>query len=180
MPSRESSLRNLEKARACGRPPRPWRCPLETGLIKRFVWQWFIYRGPDKWSGRAMGRWLGVAHTYIQKLLREFSMDATKMQRLHRTFGQATFEQLRRAQELTRKQRERGILRRPCPWKVAKFKVGDQMARAVVRTKASFTVPKAHFAGPQGDPPLANERMGPHYYPTHPPRRRWRPGMRQW
>jgi hypothetical protein len=126
-----------------------------------------------------MGRWLGVAHTYIQKLVREFSIDAAKMQRLDRTFGQATFEQLRRAQEQTRKQRELGILRRPCPWKVATFKVGDEVVRAVVRTKASFAAPKAYFAGPQGAPSLGNERMGPYYFPTRRPRRRWRPGMRQ-
>jgi hypothetical protein len=34
MPSRESSLRNLEKARANWRPPRPWRSSEESQMIR--------------------------------------------------------------------------------------------------------------------------------------------------
>lgn len=111
MPSRESSLRNLEKARACWRPPRPWRSRQETRVIRRLVWQWFTFRGSGKWSGRAVGRRLGVSHTYIQKLVREFAIDPSRVQRQQRTYGEATLEQLSCAQERTRKQRARGHLR---------------------------------------------------------------------
>jgi hypothetical protein len=80
MPSREASLHNLEKARAKWRPPRPWRSLQETRVIKRLVWQWFTYRGPGKWSARAVGRRLGVSHTYIQKLVHEFVTDSSKIE----------------------------------------------------------------------------------------------------
>src|SRR5208282_4941158 len=118
MPSRKSSLSNLEKARAHWRPPRPWRSNQETQVIRRLVWQWFAYSGPGNWSGRAVGRRLGVSHTHIQKLMREFKLDLNKMQRQQRTQGEATFEQLSRAQELTRQERERGHLRSPRLWKI--------------------------------------------------------------
>ena len=52
MPSRESSLRNLEKARAKWRPPRPWRCSQESQMIRRFVFQWFTRRDRSRPSGR--------------------------------------------------------------------------------------------------------------------------------
>jgi hypothetical protein len=53
MPSRESSLRNLKKARARWRPPLPWRSSHESGVIWQLLRQWFSSRSPDKWSGRA-------------------------------------------------------------------------------------------------------------------------------
>jgi hypothetical protein len=180
VPSRESSLRNLEKALANWRRPRPWRSGQETRVIRRLVWQWFIYRGPDKWSGRGVGRWLRVSHTYIQKLIREFKIDSSDMQRLYRNYGQATFQQLSDAQEVTQKQRAWGMLRSPRLWKATKFEVADEVMRTIVRTKASYTVPKARFAAPQGAPPFASERTGPYYFPVRRPRRPWRPGMRYW
>ena|SRR5215471_5489555 len=111
MPSLEASLRNLAKARAKWRPPRPWRSAQETRVIKRLACQWFNYRGPCKWSARALGRRLGVSHTYIQKLVREFVANPGKIDRLVRSSHLASFEQLRLAQEDTRKQKERGWLR---------------------------------------------------------------------
>ena len=140
MPSLEASLRNLAKARAKWRPPRPWRSTQETRVIKRLTWQWFTYRGPGKWSARAVGRRLGVSHTYIQKLVREFVTDPSKIERAVRSSHLSTFEQLTRAQEETRKQKAYGWLREPRRWKVAEFKIGDQLVRAVVPTKASTRV----------------------------------------
>jgi hypothetical protein len=107
-------------------------------------------------------------------------MESSGIQRLYRTYGQTTFGQLTDEQELTRKQKAWGILRCPRLWKVTKFEVGDQAFRTVVRTKASFTAPTARFAGPQGAPPLANERMGPYHFPSRRLHRRWRPGLRYW
>lgn len=136
MPSREASRRNLEKARARWRPPRPWRSAQETRLIKRLVWQWFNSRESGKWSGRAVARWLGVTHTYIQKLVLEFVREPSKIEREVRSSRVATFEQLIRAQEETRQQKERGWLRSPRRWRMAEFKIGDNVVRAVVPTKA--------------------------------------------
>src|SRR5215831_2187465 len=108
MPSRESSLRNLEKGRVYWHPPRPLRSIQEARLIRRIVWQWFCCEEPGKSSGRAVGRWLGVSHTWIQKLLLEFTRNPSEMQREDRVRGHATIAQLRRARELTREQKARG------------------------------------------------------------------------
>lgn len=140
MPSTEASRRNLEKARAKWRRPRPLRSAQESRVIKRLVWQWFIYRGPEKWSARAVGRRLGVSHTYIQKLVREFVAVPSKIERMVRSAHLATFEQLSHAQEETRKQKMRAWLREPRRWRMAEFKVGDEVVRAVVPTKASTRV----------------------------------------
>ncbi len=113
MPSPEASRRNLEKAKAHWRRPAPWRSERETRLIRRLAWQWRCNEGP-RCSGRALARLLGVSHTYIQKLMREF---ARGISRRNRGDGLATFEQLRLelryAQEETGKMRERGWLRYP-------------------------------------------------------------------
>jgi hypothetical protein len=136
MPSRESSLRNLAKAQAKWRAPRPWRSYQETCVIKRLVWQWFNYPGPQKWTGRTVGRRLGVSHTYVQKLVREFAMEPSKMLRGNWRC-EATLDDLSRAQEQSRKERERGWLRTRRLWKVAEFKIGDDVVRAIVPTKAA-------------------------------------------
>jgi len=56
-----------------------------------------MYRGRGKWSGRAVSRQLGVSHTYIQKLVREYAADPSSMLRDQRLFGPATLDGLRRA-----------------------------------------------------------------------------------
>jgi hypothetical protein len=173
MPSREASLRNLQKARLTWRPPRPWRCGQETRVIRRLVWQWFAYDGPGKWSARALGRRLGVSHTYIQKLVREFTADPGRIigqlgpvVRLPGRVGvsangqlltlqirlPATFEQLRVAQETTQSERDRGRLRSPRLWKAAEFKVGDSVFRSIVPTRASTRVPAELNGIGRGEP----------------------------
>ena len=178
VPSPESSRRNLEKARACWRPPRPWRSHRETEVIRRLVWQWLTYRGAGKWSGRALGRRLGVSHTYIQKLVGQFMIDPGKMQREQRTYGETTFEQLRRAQEETQQERELGYLRSPRLWKMVEFKVGDNIVRSEVPTKASVATPATRDAIPRGVPPWASETIFPKHFPTPFRLLRRRPGMR--
>src|SRR5262249_28063839 len=157
MPSLEASLRNLAKARAKWRPPRPWRSAQESRVIKRLVWQWFRYSGPGRWSVRALGRRLGVSHTYIQKLVREFAGDPGKIDRLVRSSHSASFEQLSQAQEETRKQRERGWLRVQRRWRWVKVKIGDEEVRTVVPTKVSTHTLRV----PQGVPIWATGV--PHY-----------------
>lgn len=176
MPSFEASLRNLEEARAAwSHPPRPWRSAQESRVIRWLVWQWFNSREPGKWSGRAVARWLGVTHTYIQKLVREFATDPSEIERDARCHFPATFEQLSRAQELTRQEKARGWLREPHRWKVAEFKIGDEVVRAVVPTKAeerrkaaeaNTRVLRVGLLGPQQVPLWA--RGMPHYSPDNP------------
>ena len=114
MPSHEASMRNLAKARAAwSHPPRPWRSFQESCVIEQLAWQWFNSQQPGKWSGRAVARWLGVSHTYVQKLVRKFQLDPDRMRRNQAGLGPATFESLERAREFTRQYRERGDLRWP-------------------------------------------------------------------
>ena len=86
MPSHESSMRNLAKARAKMRPPRPWRSTQESQMIRRFVFQWSTCRG-TKPSGRTWARALGISHTWLQKLVRQFQADPSQMWRLQRANG---------------------------------------------------------------------------------------------
>jgi hypothetical protein len=110
MPSYESSMRNLAKARAVWRPPRPWRSSDEARMIRRYVFQWLTARG-KKPSGRDGARQLGIGHTWLQKLVREFTTDPKEMWRLQATKGDPQFTELTRARENSRQMRERGELR---------------------------------------------------------------------
>jgi hypothetical protein len=109
----EASFRNLAKARSSPRyhPPRPWRSKEEGRMIRRFVWQWLTCRDRNKPSARLWARQLGVSHTWVQKLIREFRTDSSEMEQEARRHGGPTLAQLARAQEYTREMRERGDLR---------------------------------------------------------------------
>jgi hypothetical protein len=111
VPSPETSRRNLEKAKANWRAPLPWRSLQETRLIRTLAWQWYKMKEP-RCGGRQIARWLGVSHTYIQKLVREFDGDTRNIVQQQRAYGRATFADLGRAQEETAKIRELGWLRR--------------------------------------------------------------------
>jgi hypothetical protein len=110
VPSPETSRRNLEKAKANWRPPLPWRGLQETRLIKALAWRWYRIKEP-RCGGRQIARWLGVSHTYIQKLVREFETDTRNIIQQQRAYGQVTFADLRRAQEETAQLRGCGYLR---------------------------------------------------------------------
>jgi hypothetical protein len=110
MPSYESSMRNLAKARAKMRPPRPWRSSQESRMIRRFAFQWYTCRG-SKPSGRAWAKQLGISHTWLQTLVREFTVGPSEMWRLQAVKGDPKFAELTRAQEHSRQMSERGELR---------------------------------------------------------------------
>ncbi|HVA16201.1 MAG TPA: hypothetical protein VMV59_00660 [Candidatus Dormibacteraeota bacterium] len=157
MPSHEVSLRNLQKARAAwSHPARPWRSFQESRLIERLAWQWFNAGDARQWSERAVARWLGVSHTYVQKLVRKFRAEPEKMRSTQAAFGPATFEQLNSGREFTRQAKERGYLRSPKRWKLATFQVGSNTVRAIVLTKAEE---RRRAAEAQGRP------LGPAYVP---------------
>jgi hypothetical protein len=196
MPSRESSLRNLARARANWRPPRPWRSRSESRLIRSFVWQWHLGRGP--WcSGRALAGWLGVSHTYIQKLTRTLSRNEDDFLReVVAHFGPPTIEGLKRAREESRQQRERGLLRRQRRWKTVEYKIGGSVVRDFAPTEPNAATLAANSPF-LPDPPISpthsqgkldynamhawNLRMSAEHQatmrPWRPgPRTRWRPG----
>ena len=120
MPSFESSMRNLAKARARWRPPRPWRSTDESRTIRRYVFVWYTGRG-SKPSGRAWAKQLGISHTWLQKLVRQFQTDPSEMYREARRCGEPAYAQLTRAREYTQRMREQGELRGSRLAKVADF-----------------------------------------------------------
>jgi hypothetical protein len=110
MPSPETSRRNLQKAKAKWRAPLPWRSLEETRLIKALAWRWYRIKEP-RCGVRQIARYLGVSHTYIQKLVREFAADTRNVVQQQRDYGPATFADLGRAQEETAQLRASGWLR---------------------------------------------------------------------
>ena len=128
MPSIEASRRNLEKAKTRWRPPRPWRSPHETRVIKCLAWQWFIGEKP-RCSLRELARRLGVSQTYCQKLMRQFrASPPNDLELVVRGYGGpsisasgelqeprvrilTTFEELREAQEQSERLRAGDLLR---------------------------------------------------------------------
>jgi hypothetical protein len=111
MPSYESSMQNLAKARARWRRPRPWRSSDEGDMIQRFVFLWLTCRDPSRPSGRAWALQLGISHTWLQKLVRKFQADPNQMWRLQATRGDPKLEELNRAREYTAEMKQRGELR---------------------------------------------------------------------
>ena len=110
MPSYESSMQNLARARERWRQPRLWRSSQESQLIRRYVFQWLTCRG-KKPSGREWAKELGISHTWLQRLVQRFQADPNEMWSLQRVKGDPRFEDLTHAQERSRQMRDRGELR---------------------------------------------------------------------
>ncbi len=120
MPSYESSMRNLAKAREKWRPPRPWRSVEESRIIRRLVYLWFTARDRRP-SARAWAKELGISHTWMQKVIRQIQSDPTQMIREVRLHGLPTFALLDRARNFTRRMDEEGELRGSRLARVADF-----------------------------------------------------------
>lgn len=186
MPSREASLRNLAKARLSWRPPRPWRSRAESRVIRLFAWQWLLKHGP--WcSGRALARWLGVSHTYVQKLTRALSRSERDFLCETQHSAPPTIDGLDRAREETRQQAKRGCLRTPSRWKVAECKFGDSLIRCEVPASTNLD----SFAGVNLPPPGDINLGKPDYNAINmwhlrmnaereKAKRSWRPAVRSW
>jgi hypothetical protein len=121
MPSYESSMLNLKKAKARWRQPLPWRSSQESLMIRRYAFQSPTCRDPNRPSGRAWARQLGVSHTWLQKLVRKFTADPSQMWRLQAARGDPKFAELSTAQDHTEQMKERGELRGSRLARVAKF-----------------------------------------------------------
>jgi hypothetical protein len=99
------------KAKAKWRRPRPWRSSQESQMIRRYAFQWLTCRDRSRPSGRAWARDLGSSHTWLQKLVRQFQADPSKMWRLQAARGDPKFADLSRAKECSLEMKERGELR---------------------------------------------------------------------
>jgi len=112
MPSREASIRNLLKAVSSPNwhRPRPWRSREESEMVLRYAFWWYTSRDPNKPSGRDWARQLGVSHTWLQKLVRQFEEDPGEMWELQVAYGDPALEQLSRARQGTEELRRRGGL----------------------------------------------------------------------
>jgi hypothetical protein len=80
-------------------------------MIRRFAILWFTCRDSNKPSGRSWARQLGISHTWLQKLVREFQRNPDEMWRLQAVEGDPKLTDLGDAQECTREMRQRGELR---------------------------------------------------------------------
>jgi hypothetical protein len=111
MPSYESSMLNLAKAKAKWRSPRPWRSNEDSHMIRRYAFLWFTCIDPSRLPGRAWARELGISHTWVHKLFREFKADPNQMWRLQAARGDPQLADLSRARDCTEEMMERGELR---------------------------------------------------------------------
>jgi hypothetical protein len=135
-------------------------------LIRLITWQWLLGHGP--WcSGRALARWLGVSHTYIQKLTQTLSRNESDFLREVAYSGLPTIEGLRRAREESRQQRERGLLRTQRRWKTVEYEIGDTVVSDFVSTKPNGAIlvannPFLPEAPKAGNPPPRKNRLQRH------------------
>jgi hypothetical protein len=161
--ARLARLVNMAKARAARkREPRRWRSGLESRIIEQLVWQWWLdtkasplrsgasYMSPAHakapagkpatasrpWAKQRVAQFLGVSHTWVNKLVKRFEADPDRMRRRMAAFAPASVEKLERAREETRRQREFGWLRGPIQRRRVKWTLGGKTQRAIVWTHA--------------------------------------------
>jgi hypothetical protein len=109
----DASMKNLAKARSSPRyhPPRPWRSREESQMIRQYAFWWFTCRDRSKPSARSWAKQLGVSHTWLQKLVKEFKTNPTKINAEMRSSGDPTTDRLEAARTRTREMKEAGELR---------------------------------------------------------------------
>ena len=115
----------------------------------------FVARAKDRpfdfaqgkpWAKYRVARFLGVSHTWVNKLVKRFEADPERMRRKMRAFAPASFEKLERAREETRRERERGWLRGPIRWRRVKVTIQGRKQRVVAPTRAGMKRRAAHLA----------------------------------
>ena len=83
----------------------------EADMIRRYAFWWFTCRDSNKRSGRSWARQLGISHTWLQNIVREFQSNPDEVRRLQAAEGDPKLTDLVDAQECTREMRHRGELR---------------------------------------------------------------------
>ena len=79
-------------------------------MVRRITFWWFTGRDRNKPSGRDWARQLGISHTWLQRLVREFKQDPDEMWALQRSEGNPKLADLSLARECTQRMRQRGEL----------------------------------------------------------------------
>jgi hypothetical protein len=87
-------------------------------MIRRFAFQWFTCCDPGRPSGRDWARQLGISHTWLQKLVRQFQVDPSEMRRLQALRGDPKFADLTRGRGYTQQMNERYEICRPSPKRI--------------------------------------------------------------
>jgi hypothetical protein len=80
-------------------------------MVRRFAFWWFTCRDPRRPSGRDWARQLGVSHTWLQKLIREFKVNPDQAWELQAACGDPTLLELDEAKQCTHELRRQGELR---------------------------------------------------------------------
>ncbi|MFZ0639731.1 MAG: hypothetical protein WA020_02030 [Candidatus Acidiferrales bacterium] len=86
-----------------------------------------------------MARFLGVSHTWVNKLVKRFEADPDRMRRKMAAFAPASIEKLERAREETLRQRERGWLRGPIRYRRVKVTLQGRKRKVMVPTQTTVT-----------------------------------------
>lgn len=86
------------------------------------------------WAKLRVARFLGVSHTWVNKLVKKFEADPERMRRKMAAFGPASIDKLERAREETRWERERGRLRGPIRYRRVKVMIQGKKTRVVAAT----------------------------------------------
>lgn len=133
----ESRQRNIRKARAARkRAPLPWRSGLESRVIEQLIWQRWLSVEPRKWPAYRVARFLGVSHTWVNKLVKRFEADPGRARRRMRAFAPANLEKLERARQETRWQRQHGWLREPIRARRVKYWLQGKQRAILAETKS--------------------------------------------
>jgi hypothetical protein len=80
-------------------------------MVRRFAFWWFTCRDPRRPSCRNWALQLGVSHTWLQKLVREFKAKPDQAWELQAACGDPTLAELDEATQSTHELRRRGELR---------------------------------------------------------------------
>jgi hypothetical protein len=99
------------------------------------------------WAKYKVARFLGVSHTWVNKLVKRFEADPDRMRRRMAAFAPASFEKLEIAREETRRQRERGWLRGPIRTRRVKLKREGWKRTVVLATQAEKRRRQAEIRG---------------------------------
>ncbi len=95
-----------------------------------------VYGGAGKpWAKLRVARFLGVSHTWVNKLVKKFEVDPERMRRKMAAFAPASIEKLERAREETRWEREHGRLRGPIRYRRVKVVIQGKKRKVAVATR---------------------------------------------
>lgn len=144
--AREARLANIKKARAARkRAPLPWRSSIESRVIEQLVWQWWLSRTPNPvpvnakarpWAKYRVARFLGVSHTWVNKLVKRFEADPDRTRRRMAAFAPATFEKLEQARAETLRQLEQNLLRGPIRHRRVSVTLEGKKRKVIVTTNS--------------------------------------------